>query len=429
MIEMTVRNGDLGVLGIYGESGGGIRNTGDLTLNGLMLTGNTAGLEYGWSGGMSSYGVLNLADVTISNNTARSTGGLSTGGEASLTNVTISGNMDSASTAGMSNYGTAQLTNVTISGNRGGPFTSSGGGFGNRGSAQLKNVTITDNTGGASGGIYVPYASWLTPITILIDTIVAGNSSRDCSVSIHHDAYVSLGHNLDSDGSCRLTAPSDLPNTSPLLGPLHDNGGLTFTHALLPGSPAIDAGSDDCFLADQRGVTRPQDGDRDGIAACDIGAFEVEPQVLSIEIDINPGFFPNIINTRMNFVISVALLGSENFDVADIDVTTLRFGPGEASPAHDLTDLFTYNNHLQDVNLDGFMDLMTHFPMQDTGIACGDESATLTGSLLSGYPIEGTDSVRTVGCGQRKDTPSIFERQPLLSSRETDPPVDLSIKE
>jgi hypothetical protein len=59
------------------------------------------------------------------------------------------------------------------------------------------------------------------------------------------------------------------------LGPLHDNGGPTFTHALLFGSPAIDAGDNSaCPATDQRGFVRPMDGDDDGTATCDIGAFE-----------------------------------------------------------------------------------------------------------------------------------------------------------
>ena len=52
------------------------------------------------------------------------------------------------------------------------------------------------------------------------------------------------GHNLSSDGSCNFTAPGSLNNTDPLLGPLQDNGGPNFTHALSPGSPAIDKGKD-----------------------------------------------------------------------------------------------------------------------------------------------------------------------------------------
>jgi hypothetical protein len=93
-----------------------------------------------------------------------------------------------------------------------------------------------------------------------------------------------VGHNLDSDGTCNLTDSTDLPNTDPMLGALQDNGGPTPTHALLLGSPAINAiplgnctydddgnsGTPEVPLADdQRGVTRPQ-GD-----TCDIGAYEI----------------------------------------------------------------------------------------------------------------------------------------------------------
>jgi hypothetical protein len=89
----------------------------------------------------------------------------------------------------------------------------------------------------------------------------------------------SWGNNLDSDGSCGFAMPNDLSGLDPRLGPLSDNGGLTPTHALLPGSPAIDhIPVAECRLPrivgiDQRGVTRPQPaGD-----ACDIGSYEAEP--------------------------------------------------------------------------------------------------------------------------------------------------------
>jgi hypothetical protein len=81
-----------------------------------------------------------------------------------------------------------------------------------------------------------------------------------------------------------------------------------------------------------------------------------------------------------------------------VDVTTLRFGPWEVAPRHDLTDEWTYNDHLEDVNLDGFMDLVMHYETQETGILCGDTEATLSGELLDGRPFEGTDEIRTVGC-------------------------------
>jgi hypothetical protein len=86
---------------------------------------------------------------------------------------------------------------------------------------------------------------------------------------------------LGNNGGCTFTATTgDLVGTpgqpmEPLIGPLQSNGGPTWTHALLPGSPAIDAGTPSrCPTADQRGYARPEDGDGDGNPICDIGAFE-----------------------------------------------------------------------------------------------------------------------------------------------------------
>jgi hypothetical protein len=111
--------------------------------------------------------------------------------------------------------------------------------------------------------------------------------------------------------------------------------------------------------------------------------------------------------------------------VADVDPTTLRFGPDEASPAHDLTDHWTHADHLQDRNLDGFMDLMMHFRTQESGIACGDLSATLTGNLFSGQAIEGMDTFRTVGCG-RRGNPRVFREDEFQQSHKPARPADVS---
>ena len=105
----------------------------------------------------------------------------------------------------------------------------------------------------------------------LINTIVAKNPlGGNCDSRI-----IPLGHNLDDD-TCNLTEPTDLPNTDPMLGPLKNNGGPTETHALLPGSPAIDAGDDRVTPpTDQRGEPRPQG------AASDIGAYETANCILN----------------------------------------------------------------------------------------------------------------------------------------------------
>jgi len=114
------------------------------------------------------------------------------------------------------------------------------------------------------------------------------------------------------------------------------------------------------------------------------------------DVDIKPGSDPNSINTKSNGVVPVAILGSVSFDVTQVDVTTLAFGPSGASPAHDLTDPAVYASHLEDVNLDGFTDLVSHYKQKQTGLAVGDTQACISGALLNGTPVAGCDSVNIV---------------------------------
>ena len=158
----------------------------------------------------------------------------------------------------------------TVSGNSAG---SMGGGITNKhgGEMDLYNTTVSENSAPNGGGIH-SYAG----TTSLKNTIVANNPSDSDCYNQGGNALLSNGHNLDSDGTCNLDpAKDDLPGTDPRLGPLQDNGGSTLTHALLFGTPAIDAGDNSgCPATDQRGFVRPMDGDGDGTATCDIGAFE-----------------------------------------------------------------------------------------------------------------------------------------------------------
>jgi hypothetical protein len=239
--DVTVRNGNPGA----GSLGGGIYNRGTLTLNNSTVSGNTADL-----GG----GIFNISSGTLT-----------------LTNSTVGPNNTAIAGGGIRNSGTLTLTNSTISGNT--APAESGGGISNNGTLTLNSSTISRNTATWGGGIFNTAAGTAT----LRNTIVAAQAGgTDCWTA--GPPFTSNGYNLDSDGTCGLIQATDQPNTNPNLGPLADNGGPTRTHALLAGSPAIDTGDPACPATDQRGVSRPQDGDGDTVAACDTGAYEFRPQ-------------------------------------------------------------------------------------------------------------------------------------------------------
>ena len=126
---------------------------------------------------------------------------------------------------------------------------------------------------GKGGNIYAggvaPFNDLITPW----NTLVAAGSPNNCD-----SAVWSRGYNLESANTCGFTATGDRPNANPLLGPLQNNGGSTLTHAPRFGSPTMDAANNaTCPATDQRGVARPIDGNHDGSAVCDIGAYEAPP--------------------------------------------------------------------------------------------------------------------------------------------------------
>lgn len=256
---MVISNTTTGASGI----GGGIYNTGTFTLTGVTVRGNTAND----GGGLyPAVGSMMLDSSSVISNTAESNGGgIRNSVALTITNSAILSNTaQTLAGGGIYNTGASVfITNTTLSGNSA-PLAA-GGGIYNlaSGSVQLTNVTIANNSAsGTNGGGLSNSSASMT----LKNTIVANNSNRNCFGTV-----TSLGNNLENANDCGLAASGDIKNTDPFLGALVSNGGPTLTEALLPGSPAINAGDNSgCPSTDQRGAPRP----RTAANRCDIGAFE-----------------------------------------------------------------------------------------------------------------------------------------------------------
>jgi CSLREA domain-containing protein len=262
------------------DSGGGVYNFGlAATLTDCTLAGNSAAL----GGGLANFFGATLTNCTISDNTAIDGGGISNTtifSSMTLTNCTLSGNStnadilgDPGSGAGLFNSGKVILTNCTLSSNSTG--LGSGGGICNQsvsafehGTATLINCTLSGNSAGEGGGIFNGSAMTLN------NTIVANSESGGDVVTLFN---LMGSHNLIEDGSGGLPGTLAL---DPDFGPLANNGGPTQTFALLPGSPAINAG-DSALAVDENGAPLKFDQRGPGFArisgfAVDIGAFEFQ---------------------------------------------------------------------------------------------------------------------------------------------------------
>jgi parallel beta-helix repeat protein len=256
-----------------GNNGGGIwSSNGTLTVVNCSIHHNTAdriapdGWDDGFGGGIELEGgdVLTLVNSTVYENEAKSHGGgiyVASGSTATLTSCTISGNQSTTYGGGLYTMGELHLTQCTVANNVAKAEPAAG---------QIGERVRKDHLN-AGGGVYVMGTLHYS------NSIIANNDRGDCVLS-PADAYGVRGrlgtnsNNLVGDGSCKAAYSGD-----PLLGPLADNGGPVLTHALLPGSPAIDVlPTDFCIITtDERGQPRPEaceSADTPG----DLGAFELQ---------------------------------------------------------------------------------------------------------------------------------------------------------
>ncbi|QSV62267.1 MAG: hypothetical protein HEQ26_05345 [Dolichospermum sp. DL01] len=335
--------------------GGGIYNSGFVYLrNGSIVSNNIAAGDSSQEGGgiYNSGGTLIATNSTISNNEGGVYGGgISTvSGSVTLINTTVRGNSAGNGGGIRSNGTSVTLLNTTISGNSansrgGGIYASTNGVFNLINSTVTKNTAISTEYGNGGGGIYS-----LSATVNLKNTIVAGNINSNAPdlLSSFLSSALFNGNNNNLIGNLTgakgtVGTGTDIVNPNPGLGPLQNNGGLTLTHALLSGSPAINAGNNSLIPADTEDLdgdgnrTEPIPYDQRGLmrlvgGGVDIGAFEVQaaalPSLSIKDITVTEG---NTGTTNATFTVT---LSGETFQPVTVNYATAN---GTATAGSDYT--------------------------------------------------------------------------------------------
>jgi CSLREA domain-containing protein len=244
---------------------GAINNVGTLTVTGSAFSGNSAP----W-GNIHNDGTATVISSTFIGNSATGGGGiLNDSGTLTVIDSTFSGNVGPAAESyggGIDNTSTATVINSTFTGNS----AHAGGGIGNWGTLTVLNSTLSGNDAAEGGGIYISASRGTATLT---NTIVANSPTGG---NCHGAATTASANNLTTDVTCTIGFIQVTPAQLAL-------DALTGAPAYFPlkrGSAAIDAGTNtSCPAADQRGVARPQDGNGDSVAVCDIGSYEYKPFV------------------------------------------------------------------------------------------------------------------------------------------------------
>ncbi len=259
----TVTLTNVTITGNSAFGGGGIHNGGGaVTMTNSNVSGNTSSNDAG--GIFNSSGYVTLTNTTVNGNTALGTGGVvNLGGVLTITSSTISRNVGTFGDGGIGNTsGTLTVANSTISGNSG----RTGGGIftATFATVTLTNSTITGNSA-SNGGSGI---SILQGVPNIRNMIIAGNIS---AVGDVRGTVNSQGYNLIGNASATIIngdTTGNILNQNARLAPLGFYGGTTETHALLSGSPAVNAAdSANVITLDQRGAAR--------VGNVDMGAFEL----------------------------------------------------------------------------------------------------------------------------------------------------------
>jgi hypothetical protein len=403
--------------------GGGVMNDhGTMIITGCTIDNNSEGEGNGGGGVLNENGTMTITGSTISNNSTSQGfteasfvsvgGGISnpSGSSLMIANSTISGNRCSASNfdplfpaatsafgGGVDNSGSLTITNCTISGNLAvatgisNGDTGYGGGISNGGDLQITSSTIAHNSAsgddfGFGGGINGFAAARTNSSIIALNTA----STRGPDYYTHIGVLQSTGYNIIGNNADAVinSQPTDQIGTpaapiDPLLGPLADNGGPTLTHALEPGSPAINRGDPAAPPRDQRGYGR--------LGVPDVGAFEfngVPPTILG---NISTRAF---VQTGDNVVIGGFIVqgtGPKRVIIRAIGPELTRYGVSNvlADPTLELHNcngaLIASNNNWQHTIIGGIITTNQVRDIQNSGHAPGDpRESAIIGDLPAG---------------------------------------------
>jgi hypothetical protein len=255
-------NGAVNIFGlaIWSGSGGVYNEKGSLTVTECAITGNYTGVENGFGGGILSAGsnpVTVIASTIFNNGAYYGGGGIASGG------------------------GLITIHTSTISGNyASGGANAKGGGILSLGPANLTNSTIVNNGSPSGGGVYNNGGGTINSRNCIIAKNTAPTAGPDFYGSLNSQGFNIIGN---TSGVAVTPTTGDQLAVDPKIDTLRSNGGPTSTHALLPGSPAIDKGDSSGSNTDQRGFYRPDDWpaipNATGGDAADIGAFETQAPI------------------------------------------------------------------------------------------------------------------------------------------------------
>lgn len=281
--------------------GGGIANYGTLTVLSSLFQRNKAFVFYAnrrmLGGAIYNRGKLQVSDSQFYENTSIAGGVLFNMGNATFERCSFAANNSQyfpdwpQGDAVLVNYGgVLTLSNSTLTRNSGGVLSNGVASDPSRHSkATLSHVTISQNgprtvMSDAPKQVLLNWSELLIRNSLIVGNYdvwsTSGYEATNCANlgdSFSYQAIGLLRNDESSNCGADLYVPLGKTFTEVLSRVVPNHSDYKFTHALLPGSPAIDAGIGDCIDQDQRGVARPQDGNGDGVAACDLGAYELSP--------------------------------------------------------------------------------------------------------------------------------------------------------